>query len=65
MHAKGMDMIVANDITEPQAGFSVDTNRVLLIFSDGSTEQLPLMQKSEVAEKIIQYLVSWLVEGAG
>lgn len=65
MHAKAMDMIVANNITEPQAGFSVDTNRVLFLFSDGSTEQLPLMQKSEVAEKIIQYLVSWLVEGTG
>ena len=65
MHAKAMDMIVANDITEPQAGFSVDTNKVLLLFSDGSTEQLPLMQKSEVAEKIIQHLVSWLVEEAG
>ena len=64
MHAKAMDMIVANDITEPQAGFNGDTNKVLLLFSDGSSEQLPLMQKSEVAEKILQYLVSWLVEGA-
>jgi phosphopantothenoylcysteine decarboxylase/phosphopantothenate--cysteine ligase len=64
MHAKGMDMIAANNITEPQAGFGVDTNKVLLLFSDGSTEQLPLMQKSEVAEKIIQHLISWLVEGA-
>ena len=64
MHAKAMDMIVANDITEPQAGFNGDTNKVLLLFSDGSSEQLPLMLKSEVAEKILQYLVSWLVEGA-
>ncbi|HUV15724.1 MAG TPA: phosphopantothenoylcysteine decarboxylase, partial [Pelolinea sp.] len=64
MNDKGMDMIVANDITDPQAGFSVDTNKVLLIFSDGSTEQLPLLQKSDVAEKIIQHLAAWLVEGA-
>ena len=64
MTAKAMDMIVANNITEPQAGFNVDTNKVLLLFSDGSSEQLPLMQKSEVAEKILNYLVSWLVEGA-
>ena len=62
--AKAMDMIVANDITEPEAGFNVDTNKVLFLFSDGSSEQLPLMQKSEVAEKILNYLVSWLVEGA-
>ena len=64
MTKKAMDMIVANDITEPQAGFNVDTNKVLLLFSDGSSEQLPLMQKSEVAEKILKYLVSWLLEGA-
>ena len=63
MHAKGMDMIVANDISDPQAGFEVDTNKALLMFSDGSVEQLPLMAKSDVAEKILQHLISWLVEG--
>ena len=60
-----MDMIVANDISDPQAGFGVDTNKVLLMYSDGSTEQLPLLTKTEVAEKVIQHLQSWLVEGAG
>lgn len=65
MTEKEMDLIIANDITDPQGGFAVDTNKVLLIFSDGSTEQLPTLQKSEVAEKVIQYLASWLVEGAG
>ena len=63
MHAKGMDMIVANDITDRQAGFEVDTNKVLLMFSDGSVEQLPVLPKSDVAEKILQHLISWLVEG--
>jgi len=63
MQEKGMDMIVANDITQPQAGFGVDTNQILLIFADGSTEQLPLMTKNEVAEKIVQHLVTWLAEG--
>lgn len=65
MTEKEMDMIIANDITDPHAGFSVDTNKVLLIFSDGSTEQLPLLKKSEVAEKVIQHLANWLAEGAG
>ena len=60
-----MDMIVANDITDPQAGFAVDTNKVLIIFSDGSTEQLPLLSKGEVAEKIIQHLTSWYLEKEG
>ena len=62
---KGMDMIAANDITKPQAGFGMDTNQVTLFFVDGSFEELPLMSKDEVAEKIIQHLVSWLAEGAG
>jgi phosphopantothenoylcysteine decarboxylase / phosphopantothenate---cysteine ligase len=61
---KKMDMIVANDISDPQAGFGVDTNKVLLMYSDGSTEQLPLLTKDEVSEKVIQHLQSWLVEGA-
>ena len=62
---KNMDMIVANDISDPQAGFEVDTNKVLLMYSDGSTEQLHMMSKDDVAEKVIQHLQSWLIEGAG
>ena len=62
---KKLDMIVANDIFDPEAGFGVDTNKVLLMYSDGSTEQLPLLTKDQVAEKVIQHLQSWLVEGAG
>lgn len=63
MRDKNMDMMVANDISDPQAGFGVDTNKVLLMYSDGSIEELPLMPKTEVAEKIIQHLAAWLVEG--
>jgi phosphopantothenoylcysteine decarboxylase/phosphopantothenate--cysteine ligase len=65
LNKKNMDMIVANDISDPQAGFRVDTNKVLLMYSDGSTEQLPMMSKNDVAEKVIQHLQSWLIEGAG
>ena len=54
---KKLDMIVANDISAPDAGFSVDTNRVSLIFHDGKLEHLPLMSKSEVAEAIIERLI--------
>lgn len=63
MQEKKMDMIVANDISDPEAGFGVDTNKVLLMYSDGSIEQLPKMEKIEVAEKVIQHLSSWLIEG--
>ena len=62
MDSKHLDMIVVNDITSPQAGFGVDTNQVTLLFADGSAEELPLMTKSDVAEKIIQKLISWPID---
>ncbi len=64
MSEKGMDLIAANDISQPQVGFGFDTNQVLLIFADGSTEQLPMLSKIEAAERIIQHLAAWLAEGA-
>jgi phosphopantothenoylcysteine decarboxylase/phosphopantothenate--cysteine ligase len=51
-----MDILVANDISAPDAGFSVDTNRVTLLFPNAKEEALPLMSKSEVAEIIITHL---------
>ena len=51
---KKMDMIVANDISASDAGFGVDSNRVILIQPDGSAEALPLMTKFEVAETILE-----------
>jgi len=51
--AKQLDMIAANDITAADAGFGVDTNRVTLLFPDGSEETLPLMQKDAVAAEIV------------
>lgn len=53
LQAKGLSLIVANDITDPQSGFAVDTNRVTLIDADGSLQELPLMSKAEVAEAVV------------
>ncbi|MDD5312361.1 MAG: bifunctional phosphopantothenoylcysteine decarboxylase/phosphopantothenate--cysteine ligase CoaBC [Dehalococcoidia bacterium] len=50
---KGLDLIVANDITEKDCGFGTDTNRVTIIDSKGKTEELPLLPKSEVADRIL------------
>ena len=50
---KGLDLIVANDITATDSGFEVDTNKVILIDKQGKEETLPLMSKREVAEKIL------------
>jgi phosphopantothenoylcysteine decarboxylase/phosphopantothenate--cysteine ligase len=57
---KKLDMIVANDATEAGSGFSVDTNRVTLIMRDGSTEDVPLMKKTELAELIVDRIETML-----
>lgn len=49
---KNLDMIVANDVTRPGAGFDVDTNIVTFITKDGQ-EALPMMSKAEVAQRIL------------
>ena len=54
--SKKLDMLVANDISAPDAGFGVETNRVTLMFPNAKEETLPLMSKTEVAETIITHL---------
>ena len=62
LESKKLDMIVVNDVTAPSAGFNKDTNKVSLLFANGSSEDMPLMKKSEVADKIMQTLLNWLAE---
>jgi phosphopantothenoylcysteine decarboxylase / phosphopantothenate---cysteine ligase len=50
---KDLDLLVVNDALEPGAGFAVDTNRVSLVARDGSVEELPLMSKHEVADRLL------------
>lgn len=50
---KSLDLIVANDITDPDGGFGRDTNRVVLIGRDLQAEELPLMTKYEVSNRIL------------
>jgi phosphopantothenoylcysteine decarboxylase/phosphopantothenate--cysteine ligase len=57
---KGLDLIVANDISASDSGFAVDTNRVTLIDSSGEIQSLPLLTKQEVAEIIIDHLIDIL-----
>lgn len=49
---KSLDLIVANDVTQSDAGFGVENNRVTLIGADGIVIELPLLSKLEVAHKI-------------
>ena len=50
---KSLDLIVANDIMDPQSGFGVDTNRVVLIDRQLQVEELPLLSKYQVGHRIL------------
>jgi phosphopantothenoylcysteine decarboxylase/phosphopantothenate--cysteine ligase len=52
---KGVDLIVANDVLATDAGFEVETNRVILVEAKRIT-RLPLLAKSEVAERIVSWV---------
>jgi len=60
LQSKGLDMIAANDISANDAGFSVETNRITLLFADGRTESLSLMSKIEAAGIIVEYIATLL-----
>jgi len=60
LQSKHLDLIAANDISANDAGFSVETNRVTLLFADGRRESLSLMSKTETAEIIIERVAALL-----
>lgn len=57
LERKRLDMIVANDVTRPGAGFDVDTNIVTLLTQDGCQE-LPVMSKDAVADRILDRVLA-------
>lgn len=59
LERKHLDMVVANDVTQPGAGFGVDTNIVTLITAD-QREALPILSKKETAERILDKVISLL-----
>jgi len=60
LQKKQLDLIVANDITDKESGFGVDTNKVTLISRDGKIESLPLLTKREVADRVLDRVVELL-----
>jgi phosphopantothenoylcysteine decarboxylase / phosphopantothenate---cysteine ligase len=60
LQAKRLDLLVANDISIPDAGFEVDTNRVTLFYAGGRAQEYPVMKKSEVAETVIAQITEWI-----
>ncbi len=62
---KKLDLIVANDVSAPDSGFKVDTNRVTILDPHGEPTTLPLLSKDEVAANIIQRVIVKLEEKEG
>ncbi len=54
LQAKGLDLLVANDITSSDAGFAVDTNRVVVLDMDGGLHKIDLTSKAAIGAYIIE-----------
>jgi phosphopantothenoylcysteine decarboxylase/phosphopantothenate--cysteine ligase len=62
---KGLDLNVVNDVSASDAGFAVDTNRVTILDREGGREDVPLMSKYDVAQRILDRLVPILDQRRG
>ena len=58
--SKGLDLIVANDVMKPGAGFGSDRNAVTVLERDGRTTEFPLKSKRELADDILNVTQRWL-----
>jgi phosphopantothenoylcysteine decarboxylase/phosphopantothenate--cysteine ligase len=59
---KHLDLMVANDVSQPGAGFDADTNIVKILDPAGGVEELPLLSKREVADRILDRVVVLLAK---
>jgi phosphopantothenoylcysteine decarboxylase / phosphopantothenate---cysteine ligase len=62
LRRKGVDLLVANDVSEPGSGFGTDTNRVTILAADGSEQALPLLSKRAVADLLLDRVARALDE---
>ncbi|MEC9000858.1 MAG: bifunctional phosphopantothenoylcysteine decarboxylase/phosphopantothenate--cysteine ligase CoaBC [Actinomycetota bacterium] len=60
LRAKGVDLIVANDVTAPGAGFEHETNAVMVLDADGGAVEVPLADKREVARAVVDAALAHL-----
>jgi phosphopantothenoylcysteine decarboxylase/phosphopantothenate--cysteine ligase len=60
LQRKKLDLMVANDVGQPGAGFDVDTNIVKILDAAGGVEELPMLPKREVADRILDRIVALL-----
>ena len=57
---KGVDLLVANDVSEPGSGFGTETNRVTIFSADGPPDAWPLLTKREVADRLLDLVAARL-----
>jgi phosphopantothenoylcysteine decarboxylase / phosphopantothenate---cysteine ligase len=62
LRRKGVDLLVANDVSEPGSGFGTDTNRVTILAAAGAPEELPLLPKRDVADRLLDRVARALDE---
>jgi phosphopantothenoylcysteine decarboxylase/phosphopantothenate--cysteine ligase len=55
---KGLDLIVANDVSAPDAGFQHDTNAVTIVSADGLVHNVPLTDKRAIARAVLDAVVA-------
>ncbi len=58
LKSKNLDLIVGNDISAPGSGFAAETNRAVVIDRTGVVEEWPLLTKNELAERIIDRVLT-------
>ncbi len=56
LEAKGLDMVAVNEAGRPDRGFEAETNQVTLIDASGVVEEIPLLPKADVAERMLDRL---------
>ena len=59
LRAKRLDLVVANDVTTPGAGFGSDQNAVRLLDTRGLDEAVALSDKDDVAARILDWVAGW------
>jgi phosphopantothenoylcysteine decarboxylase/phosphopantothenate--cysteine ligase len=60
LEAKGMDLVALNEAGRPDRGFDASTNAVTVLDRDGGVEEIPLLPKEDVAERLLDRLESRL-----
>ncbi len=62
LRAKGVDLLVANDVAEAGSGFGTDTNRVTIYTPDAEPDAWPLLSKRDVADRLLDRMAAALDE---